>query len=451
MGWERVCGLDDGPFCKRSLPGAAEIPHKLVQAEIAGSRTRLIFGPQGERIMSTAILTKPLMNRWDVASVADIALKAAARFWFGVTVIGQLAFAIAVATFYGLTAMRGDYHAWKFTNGFVPGVTKGNWAVVMHVGSAAVIMFAGAVQLVPQVRNRFPVFHRWNGRFYMLATVALSVAGLYMVWIRGSVGDVPQHLGSTLNAILIWLFAALALHYALARDFKTHRRWALRLFLVVSGSWFIRIMLFLTFMIFKGPVGFDPTTFTGPYLTFLTFAEYLFPLAVLEIYLRVQDRPGAWRRMATALMLLVLTLAMVAGLFGVTMATWVPQVKAGFDPRISISETLSGTIASGGVEQAVKQYHDLKVASPAKYDFDESELNTLGYQLIRAKKFKEAIRIFQLNIEAYPHSSNVYDSLGEAYMDAGDKVQAIANYQKSLQLNPKNFNAVGMLKRLNAP
>jgi Flp pilus assembly protein TadD len=75
----------------------------------------------------------------------------------------------------------------------------------------------------------------------------------------------------------------------------------------------------------------------------------------------------------------------------------------------------------------------------------------LGYQLIRTKQFKEAIRIFQLNVEAYQQSGNVYDSLGEAYMDDGDKPQAIANYHKSLQLNPKNSNAVKMLQKLNAP
>ena len=75
----------------------------------------------------------------------------------------------------------------------------------------------------------------------------------------------------------------------------------------------------------------------------------------------------------------------------------------------------------------------------------------MGYQLIRAKKFKDAIRILQLNTEAYPQSGNVYDSLGEAYMDDGNKPQAIANYQKSLQLNPKNGGAVQMLQKLNAP
>lgn len=397
--------------------------------------------------MSTAVMT----NRLELTSVADTALRAAARFWFVVTLVSQLVFAFAVASFYGLTALRGDYHAWKFTNGYVPGVTKGNWAVVMHVTSAAIVMLAGAVQLVPQVRNRFPAFHRWDGRIYMLTAVALSVAGLYMTWIRGSVGDIPQHLGSTLNAVLICLCSAMALRYALARDFKTHRRWALRLYLVVSASLFIRAGLFLSLFLNHGPFGFDPTTFRGPFLTFLSFAQYLVPLAVLEIYLRAQNRSGALRRLATAGMLFVLTLVMGAGLFAVAMAQWVPQVKAAYDPRKSIAETLSATIASSGIDAAEKQYHDLKAAAPTTYNFDEGELNALGYQLIRKKEFQEAIRVLQLNVEAYPQSSNVYDSLGEAYLDDGNKPQAIANYQKAIERNPKNRGSIAMLQKLKAP
>src|SRR5580698_3849858 len=396
--------------------------------------------------MSTAVMT----NRLELSSVADGALKAAARFWFVVTVLGQLVFAFTVASFYALTAVRGDYHKWNFTNGYVPGFSMGNTAVVMHVASAVIVMLAGAVQLVPQIRNRFPVFHRWNGRVYILTAVTLSVAGLYMTWIRGSVGDLSVHLGSTLNAVLIWLCGGMALRYALARDFRTHRRWALRFFLVVSASWFFRIGFFLSLLVNKGPFGFDPTTFRGPFLTFMSFAQVLIPLAVLEIYLRAQDGPGALRRMATAGMLFVLTLVMCAGLFAVGVTQWVPQVKAAYDSRKSIAETLSATIASSGLDAAEKQYHDLKAAASPPYNFDESELNNLGYEFVRAKKFKNAIRIFQLNVEAYPQSSNVYDSLGEAYLDDGNKPQAIANYRKSLELNSKNRGAAEVLRRLNA-
>jgi len=399
--------------------------------------------------MSTAVLTP---ERLKLKTAGDTALKAAVGFWFVVTLIGQLTFAIAVASFYGLTAARGDFHRWsKFiSHGYGPGGGIGNLAIVLHLMSAVAIMMSGAVQLVPSVRRRFPVFHHWNGRIYMLTAVIGTMAGVYMTWFRGTPGDVTQHIGATLNAVLVAIFAGLALRYAMARDFQTHRRWALRLFLAVGAAWMYRITFFLTLLIFKGPIGFDPVTFRGPYLSFMSFAQYLVPLGILQVYFWARDGRSAGRRIAMACGLFILTLGMAAGTFAVSMAVWVPDVKAGFDKRGSIAETLSSTIASNGVDQAVRQYHDLKATQFAAYDFSESELNNLGYQLLRAKKLKEAIRILQLNIEAYPKSSNVYDSLGEAYMDDGNKPLAIVNYQKSLDLNPNNRGAVLMLTKMKA-
>jgi CubicO group peptidase (beta-lactamase class C family) len=55
---------------------------------------------------------------------------------------------------------------------------------------------------------------------------------------------------------------------------------------------------------------------------------------------------------------------------------------------------------------------------------------------------------FELNVELYPEDANAYDSLGEGYMAAGRNELAIANYRKSLSLDPKNENAVAMLKKL---
>ena len=55
---------------------------------------------------------------------------------------------------------------------------------------------------------------------------------------------------------------------------------------------------------------------------------------------------------------------------------------------------------------------------------------------------------FELNVARFPESSNVYDSLGEAYMEAGRRQEAISNYRKSLALDPENTNAVAMLEKL---
>src|ERR1700678_1793502 len=99
---------------------------------------------------------------------ADRALKTAAGFWFVVAVLGQLVFAFAVASFYGLTAARGNWQQWNrtMTHGYSPGHPMKNVVVAIHLGSAVVILLSGALQLIPILRLRFPSFHRWNGRIY---------------------------------------------------------------------------------------------------------------------------------------------------------------------------------------------------------------------------------------------------------------------------------------------
>ena len=116
--------------------------------------------------------------------------------------------------------------------------------------------------------------------------------------------------------------------------------------------------------------------------------------------------------------------------------------------RKPVSEVLFKTIEEKNVEAAIAEFHELKAHQPDAYDFSENELIVLGYILLHRKQITDAIEIFKLSVENYPQSFNTYDSLGEAYMDHGDKELAIQNYQKSLQLNPGNKNGAEMLKRL---
>jgi CubicO group peptidase (beta-lactamase class C family) len=118
--------------------------------------------------------------------------------------------------------------------------------------------------------------------------------------------------------------------------------------------------------------------------------------------------------------------------------------------RVTLHQTsrtgdLYSVIIRQGIVSAIKHYHKMK---KNKVYFTESELNALGYQLLGIKQIKAAIEIFKLNVEAYPESFNVYDSLGEAYMINGDDKLAIESYKKSLELNPQNINAVQMLKKI---
>jgi len=105
-------------------------------------------------------------------------------------------------------------------------------------------------------------------------------------------------------------------------------------------------------------------------------------------------------------------------------------------------------LMAGKVDEAVEGYKKIKKEKPMNNVVQEARLNDLGYSLLQSNKFVPAIAIFKLNVELYSDSANTYDSLGEAYMAAGQKELAVTNYKKSLQLNPKNQNAINMLKKL---
>lgn len=115
---------------------------------------------------------------------------------------------------------------------------------------------------------------------------------------------------------------------------------------------------------------------------------------------------------------------------------------------MSIDITMGRTMNEKGLDMTIKQYQVLKTNEKESYNFDEDGLNTLGFKLLRSKKIKESIEIFKLNTEAYPKSSNAFDSLAEAYMEDGNKDQAIINFAQSLVFNPKNISAVDKLVKL---
>jgi Protein of unknown function (DUF2911)/Bacterial transcriptional activator domain len=83
----------------------------------------------------------------------------------------------------------------------------------------------------------------------------------------------------------------------------------------------------------------------------------------------------------------------------------------------------------------------------------EADMNNYGYQLLGAGKTQEAIAVFKQNVQKYPSSWNAYDSLGEGLAAAGQKAEAIAQYQKARSMvkdetNQKRID--GILKGLGA-
>lgn len=119
------------------------------------------------------------------------------------------------------------------------------------------------------------------------------------------------------------------------------------------------------------------------------------------------------------------------------------------DPKKSIVDTMLLTINQHGVDKALDLYSDLKNKKDI-FNFRADQLNTLGYKLMNEEKLEASKVILELNTKEHPDNFNAWDSLGEAYMNLGLDDLAIESYEKSLELYPKNSNAVEMIKKIKA-
>ncbi|MBN2070119.1 MAG: hypothetical protein JW814_01580 [Candidatus Krumholzibacteriota bacterium] len=120
-----------------------------------------------------------------------------------------------------------------------------------------------------------------------------------------------------------------------------------------------------------------------------------------------------------------------------------------FAPRVKKGQKLPmELIAEGRVEDGVRELFEQRDLYLAEVPDLESRLNGTGYALLRKDDFKPAIEIFRLNLKLFPASANVYDSLAEGYLLAGEVETAKENYRKSLEIDPGNKNAREILRLL---
>jgi glyoxylase-like metal-dependent hydrolase (beta-lactamase superfamily II) len=113
----------------------------------------------------------------------------------------------------------------------------------------------------------------------------------------------------------------------------------------------------------------------------------------------------------------------------------------------SAARLVQDAIQAEGTEAGLKKLAELK-AQKGRYFFNERQFNSAGYRFLSMGRTDDAIAVFKMNVELFPKSWNVYDSLAEAYASKGETGLAIQNYERSLELNPDNQNAKDQLKNL---
>lgn len=275
--------------------------------------------------MSTTSLNPPLQK----IDIAKKLLNVSSATWFVTAVFGQWFFAYYIMSFYGGNALQGDWAAWskRMIHGFVEGDMIGNIAVIIHISLAFVILVCGPLQLMPAIRNNIPAFHRFNGRLYILTALVISVAAIYSIWSREAViGGLTGQIATSLDGVLIILCAIRSVQFAMARKIAIHRQWALRLFIVVSGVWFFRIIRGFWIFINDGTSPGTNANLTGPFDLILNFAGYLIPLLILEIYFRVKNKGTERSQFYMAGLLMGLSVAMAIGIYQAALMFWIPNL-----------------------------------------------------------------------------------------------------------------------------
>ena len=99
---------------------------------------------------------------------------------------------------------------------------------------------------------------------------------------------------------------------------------------------------------------------------------------------------------------------------------------------------LTGKTIHDGVEGVIDHYSRLS----KKYGYEirptEFNINIIGYNFLRQEDYSRAIDFFSYNVELYPKSANVYDSLGEAQESVGEMESASKNYEKAVEIGTMN-------------
>jgi uncharacterized protein len=99
---------------------------------------------------------------------------------------------------------------------------------------------------------------------------------------------------------------------------------------------------------------------------------------------------------------------------------------------------VAADVVAGGAPAVESHYKRLSAKFGYAIQPPEPLMNNLGYQLMGADKMDDAIAVFKSNVERYPLSANVYDSLAEAYEKGGKLELARPNYEKAVTLGTQN-------------
>jgi hypothetical protein len=102
--------------------------------------------------------------------------------------------------------------------------------------------------------------------------------------------------------------------------------------------------------------------------------------------------------------------------------------------RMPVAEIIRSVLVDEGIEAARERTRSLHASRVDSIRYGEFELIGLGARLGMAGQIREALALFEVNVEVYPDAPNAWDALGQAYLMAGRQADARQAFVRAVDL-----------------
>jgi hypothetical protein len=259
---------------------------------------------------------------WSHANLRWSAFALVSASWFSAAMFGGY-----VLAFYLGALPSGRLDGWNqnLPRLYEPGHPAALVSIAAHFATGAVLLLLGPVQLIGGVRRRWPAFHRWTGRLYVIAAGVAGLGGLLFIFAKGTIGGAPMNLGFGLYGALVTLAAVETYRHARDRRLASHRAWAIRLFALATGSWLYRMEYGFWLLVGHGAGHTD--AFRGPFDVVMAFFFYIPNLLIAEVFIRGSRAPAhSTTRVAASMALNFATFLVALGTYYFGRYYWGPAI-----------------------------------------------------------------------------------------------------------------------------
>lgn len=240
-------------------------------------------------------------------------------------------FGLYILAFYASSLYKGNLERW---NNILPGMYQEGSATAttglgLHFATGAVILLLGSIQLIETIRIRYPVFHRWIGRIYVLSSLLAAIGGLIFITVKGTVGGTVMSIGFSIYGLLMFISGIETYRHAAAGNIDKHRAWALRLYALAIGSWLYRMDYGFWALLADG-MG-HSSSFEGPFDKVMSFFFYIPNLLVAQVFIQSRNyKISPWLNLISTILLLFMTAFLVLGTYYFTKIYWGPAIMGWF-------------------------------------------------------------------------------------------------------------------------